>query len=80
MPAGREGCHESWEQRWGENLRLLHSWAVLGSVYLIRNPVIQMSNLQAFCLGLMVAWTPSLLFLAWVLCSDLEDGDEVQNR
>jgi hypothetical protein len=26
-----------------------------------------MSALQAFFLGIMAAWTPSLIFLAWVL-------------
>jgi len=28
-----------------------------------------MSTLQAFLLGLMVAWTPSVLVLAWMLWS-----------
>jgi hypothetical protein len=28
---------------------------------------IYMSALQAFFLGIMVVWTPALLFLAWVL-------------
>jgi len=29
-----------------------------------------MSPLEAFLLGLMVAWTPSLVLLAWVLWRD----------
>ena len=28
---------------------------------------ITMSNLQAFLLGVMAAWTPSLILLAWML-------------
>jgi len=35
-----------------------------------------MSIYQAFFLGMMVAWTPSLLVLAWALCEvpDANDG------
>jgi hypothetical protein len=34
-----------------------------------------MSTVQAFLLGMMVSWTPSLVLLAWMLCHDagLED-------
>jgi hypothetical protein len=36
-----------------------------------------MTTLQAFFLGMMVAWTPSLVLLAWMLAdtrvADLED-------
>jgi hypothetical protein len=36
---------------------------------------IEMSVYQAFFLGMMVAWTPSLLLLAWALC-EIPDSDE----
>jgi hypothetical protein len=32
-----------------------------------------MTTLQAFLLGMMVAWTPSLLLLGWLLYPSLED-------
>jgi hypothetical protein len=32
-----------------------------------------MTTLQAFLLGMMVAWTPSLLLLGWLLFLTLED-------
>jgi hypothetical protein len=35
-----------------------------------------MSNLQAFILGMMVAWTPGLLVLACLLTWSTEDEDE----
>jgi hypothetical protein len=35
---------------------------------------IEMSVYQAFFLGMMVAWTPALLFLAWAVCEI--DGPE----
>jgi len=47
-----------------------------------RSPrAIVMSALQAFFLGIMVAWTPALLFLAWVLRhAAFGDSREVQRR
>jgi hypothetical protein len=35
-----------------------------------------MSNVQLFLLGMMVAWTPSLLLLAWVLWWEQPAEDE----
>jgi len=35
-----------------------------------------MSTYQAFFLGMMVAWTPSLLLLAWVLY-EVDDPNEL---
>jgi len=39
-----------------------------------------MSTVQAFLLGVMVAWTPSLVILAWLLMRYEEDRDGRANE
>ena len=39
----------------------------------------KMSALQTFFLGIMVAWTPSLLLLAWMLWRNTVSGDHLKN-
>ena len=42
--------------------------------------VATMSSLEAFLLGMMAAWTPSLIVLAWFLWSSSEDQPDEVNR
>jgi hypothetical protein len=41
-----------------------------------------MTTVQAFLLGVMAAWTPSLVLLAWVLWRDApsDEGSDVKRR
>ena len=39
-----------------------------------------MTTLQAFLLGIMVAWTPALLFVGWTLYRDLEPAKRDRDR
>jgi hypothetical protein len=36
-----------------------------------------MSTVQAFLLGMMVAWTPSLGLVAWLLWRDVDTSDQM---